>query len=285
MVDEKKVKKWEYGLIYPSLDEIYIISELYMFPAVNIITAKNNSLKQGMDSIHYTLIKTFCYITGLSMKIGMVAMYLIIAIVFVYAVHFFIQCAEMFMSSRRKIILKGEKTMYINDGRLNVKKIINGIELFCGIAGFIIFGSTMIYVILEGGTNDDVVNFFYILTAINIALIVLSIRSKRFIGSIFFYARYFEGDLDGKIKPSDMVSVVGKSASRIKKELRWLKIRGYMKNYKLVNKGNETIIELESIVTKCECKNCGAPIDKKVYFAGNCPYCGGLDVFAKELTK
>lgn len=175
--------------------------------------------------------------------------------------------------------------MYINDGRLNVKKIINGIELFCGIAGFIIFGSTMIYVILEGGANDDVINFFYILTAINIALIVLSIRSKRFIGSIFFYARYFEGDLDGKIKPSDMVSVVGKSASRIKKELRWLKIRGYMKNYKLVNKGNETIIELESIVTKCECKNCGAPIDKKVYFAGNCPYCGGLDVFAKELTK
>ena len=173
--------------------------------------------------------------------------------------------------------------MYINDGRLKVKRIINGIELFLGIAGFIIFGSTMIYVILEGGANDDVVNFFYILTAINIALIVLSIRSKRFVGSVFFYARYFEGDLDGIINPSDMVAVIGKSANRIKTELKWLKIRGYMKNYKLVNKGNETVIELESIMTKCECKNCGAPIDKKVYFSGNCPYCGGLDVFAKEL--
>ena len=59
-------------MIYPSLDEIYIISELYMFPAINLITAKNNSFKEGMDSIHYTFIKIFCYITGLSMKVGMV---------------------------------------------------------------------------------------------------------------------------------------------------------------------------------------------------------------------
>ena len=175
--------------------------------------------------------------------------------------------------------------MYINGGRLKVKKIINGIELFLGIAGFIIFGSTMVYVTLEGDANETVKNSFYILTAINIALILLSFRSKRLIGRVFFYARYFEGDLDGIIKPSEMVAVVGKNESRIKKELRWLKIRGYMKNYKLINKGNETVIELESIMTKVECKNCGASIDKKVYFAGNCPYCGGLDVFAKEITQ
>lgn len=175
--------------------------------------------------------------------------------------------------------------MYINGIKLRLKKIINGIELFIGIVGFIVFGATMIYVVLEGEANEFVKNTFYILTLISVVLIILSFRSKRLIGSVFFYARYFEGDLDGIIKPSDMVAVVGKNANRIKTELRWLKIRGYMKNYKLVKKENETVIELESIMKQCECKNCGAPIDKKVYFAGNCPYCGGLDVFAKELTK
>ena len=100
------MKKWEYGLIYPTLDEIYIISELYMFPAINIITAKNNSLKEGMDSIHYTFIKTFCYITGLSMKAGMLVLGFVLVFLFVYAVNFFIECAAMFMSSRRKINLR-----------------------------------------------------------------------------------------------------------------------------------------------------------------------------------
>ena len=104
MVDEKTVKKWEYGLIYPSLDEIYIISELYMFPAINLITAKNNSLKEGMDSIHYTFIKVFCYITGLSMKVGTVILSCALVFLLIYAVNFFIECARMFMSSRRKVM-------------------------------------------------------------------------------------------------------------------------------------------------------------------------------------
>ena len=82
-----------------------------------------------------------------------------------------------------------------------------------------------------------------------------------------------------------MVEVIGKSESTIKYELKKLKFKGYMKNYKLVTNGDETVIQLESIVTKCICKNCGAQIDKKVYFSGYCPYCGGLDVFAKELKS
>ena len=175
--------------------------------------------------------------------------------------------------------------MYINEAKVKFRKMINGIELFIGIAGFIVFGSTAIYTSLEGIATFSQYATLYAIVAINIGLIAASLMSRRSMESVIFYARYFEGDLDGIIKPSDMVAVVGKSASRIESELSSLKVRGYMKNYKLVKKGNETIIELESIVTKCACKNCGAQIDKKVYFAGNCPYCGGLDIFAKELTK
>ena len=175
--------------------------------------------------------------------------------------------------------------MYINEARLNFRKMINGIELFIGIAGFIVFGSTSIYISLDGIATSSQYATMYAIVLINIGLIILSLLSRRLLGSANFYARYFEGDLDGIIKPSDMVAVVGKSSSRILRELRGLKIRGYMKNYKLVKKGNETIIELESIVTKCACRNCGAQIDKKVYFAGKCPYCGGIDVFAKEIGR
>ena len=63
-IEEKIIKKWELGLIYPSTDELYLLSEIYMFPVVDLIQAKNNSYKKGMDSIHYRLIKWFCYFTG-----------------------------------------------------------------------------------------------------------------------------------------------------------------------------------------------------------------------------
>ena len=84
--------------------------------------------------------------------------------------------------------------MYINDVRIGFRKIINGIELFLGIAGFIIFGSTNIYATLEGGANKEVTNIFLVVTVISVLLIIRSLYSRKFIGSVFFYSRYFEGD-------------------------------------------------------------------------------------------
>lgn len=102
-VDEKIVKKWEIGLIYPSTDEIYKISEIYMFPAANLIMAKSNSYKKGMDSIHVMAIKWISYITGISIKTGIIGMYIVLFLAIIYAFKFFIDCANMFMMSRRKI--------------------------------------------------------------------------------------------------------------------------------------------------------------------------------------
>ncbi len=95
-IDEKKVKKWEIGLIYPSTDEIYKISEIFMFPVENIITAKSNSYKKGMDSIHVMAIKWFCYITGASIKLGVILSYTFIILALVYAFMFFIDCVNIF---------------------------------------------------------------------------------------------------------------------------------------------------------------------------------------------
>ena len=175
--------------------------------------------------------------------------------------------------------------MYINVTKIRIKKITNGIRLFLGIFGLILFGATAIFVTLEGDSRKDVEIFFYIATLISILLIVKSIMIRKLIGSIFFYSRYFEGDLDGKIKVAEMVEVIGKSKKKIYSELKKLKRRKYMTNFKINKNENICEIELESIVTKCECKNCGALIDKKVYFAGLCPYCGGLDIYAKQILQ
>ncbi len=78
IVDEKKVKKWEIGLKYPEIDEIYKLSELYFVPSDNFIMAKSNSYKQGLESVHATLIKWICYLTGISLKVGYIFFFIVI---------------------------------------------------------------------------------------------------------------------------------------------------------------------------------------------------------------
>lgn len=45
------------------------------------------------------------------------------------------------------------------------------------------------------------------------------------------------------------------------------------------------MIVLASKKTICICNNCGAEIEKSIYFTGTCSYCGGSDLHAKILTK
>ena len=95
MIDEKIVKKWEYGLEYPDLDTIYRLSEIYEIPSENFVIAKNNSFKEGFETIHMEFIKRFCYITGISLKIGYISMYVIIGLALLGALLFFIsKCNE-----------------------------------------------------------------------------------------------------------------------------------------------------------------------------------------------
>ena len=58
LLDEKQIKKWELGLEYPELEIIYKLSELYVIPSEQFVMAKSNSLKEGMQAIHMTFIKS-----------------------------------------------------------------------------------------------------------------------------------------------------------------------------------------------------------------------------------
>ena len=89
-VDEKRVKKWEIGLEYPQIEEIYKLSELYFVASENFIMAKTNSYQEGLASVHATLIKWICYFTGISLKIGYIGFYVIIVVAAIGALLFFV---------------------------------------------------------------------------------------------------------------------------------------------------------------------------------------------------
>ena len=95
MIDEKTVKKWEFGLEYPDLDTIYKLSQIYSISSENFVIAKNNSFKEGYETIHMELIKRICYITGISIKVGYIAMYVFIGLALIWSLLFFIgKCNE-----------------------------------------------------------------------------------------------------------------------------------------------------------------------------------------------
>ncbi len=95
ILNEKTIKKWEYGLEYPDLDVIYKLSQIYSVPSENFVIAKNNSFKEGFETIHMEFIKRICYITGISLKIGYISMYIMIGLVLIGALLFFIgKCNE-----------------------------------------------------------------------------------------------------------------------------------------------------------------------------------------------
>lgn len=94
ILEEKTIKKWEIGLVYPELDLIYKLSELYFVPAEVFIIAKSNSYTKGYNAIHQRLIKWFCYLTGLSFKVAYVLMYTILFLALIFAFMFFLNNCE-----------------------------------------------------------------------------------------------------------------------------------------------------------------------------------------------
>lgn len=179
--------------------------------------------------------------------------------------------------------------MYLKEKLIRFLKIKNIILLVVGI--FLLFTSVWIMLSLMStywGDWETVVNAkatpeCILYSIIGIIFIADSVISRILTGKASFYSSYFEGDLDGVISYEELSEVMLKSKSRIKFELKLFRIL-YMKKFDFSKEqGNETIM-LFSKKVLCECKNCGAPIEKRIYFTGICPYCKGSDLFARVLT-
>ncbi|MBR5938018.1 MAG: hypothetical protein IKZ90_07120 [Clostridiales bacterium] len=179
--------------------------------------------------------------------------------------------------------------MYLRDKALKFLKIKNVLLVIAGV--FFLFAGAYNIISLFVYYSDDIDTAIHakampgsIRWVVNaVMMLLIALFSRKLIGDARFYSSYFEGSLDGRISCKELSKITGKPRFIVYLELSFFRYI-YMKKYTFVSIEGKTLIELYSKRTLCECKNCGAPIDKRIYFTGICSYCGSSDLFAKILS-
>ncbi len=179
--------------------------------------------------------------------------------------------------------------MYIKNRVVKVLKIKNVIFTIAGIFNLIMSISVMaslisyyrdqLETVLYAKATPDTILWFIIA----VILLFFAGISRRWIGDANFYSSYFEGNLDGYIQYSELALVTGKSEIATKMQLNLFRII-YMKGFELLVVNNEEQVVLNSKICTCQCKNCGALMEKRMYFTGVCAYCGSSDLFARVVA-
>ena len=169
---------------------------------------------------------------------------------------------------------------------LRIKNVL--LILFCGFE--FVFSTT--YIISEFSTYSGDPDTAWgavdmksaiVMTCVAVVLLIIALVSIAHIGNAVFYSSYFEGDLDGFTTYSDLSQVMGKSEASVRRQLHIYRTL-YMKDFKFTQTGGSEVVELYSKKCLCECRSCGAHIEKRVYFTGECPYCHSSDLHAKVLS-
>lgn len=176
--------------------------------------------------------------------------------------------------------------MYLNKKAIKTIKIITIIMLlFAGIELVV----SVPYIISEFAYySDDPETAWHavdmgeciFMTIMSIALIIVVFILRRMVWNATFYSSYFEGDLDGFIKYTDLSEVTAHPASVIRNRITFYR-KFLMKGFKL----EKDKVELDSKKVLCECKNCAAGFEKRIFFTGKCPYCGSSDLRAKIIAE
>ena len=182
--------------------------------------------------------------------------------------------------------------MYLKEKRIRLLKVKNVVFIVAG--AFLIMVSVvyMMTILMQywgdwftirtaRGTPDSILFF-----AIGLLLIVCSRVSRMLVNDASFFSRYFEGDLSGYIDFEELAEITGKSPAWVQRRLwllRWL----YMKRFSLVHSGSGAgeRVELYSKTVTCTCRSCGGELEKRIYFTGECPYCGSSDLSARVISE
>jgi hypothetical protein len=119
---------------------------------------------------------------------------------------------------------------------------------------------------------------------VGVLLIVYSRVSRRMIQDARYFSRYFEGDLSGYIEFGELAEVTGRKVPQVRRRLKLLR-RLYMKKFECTRtETGREIVELYSKTVTCTCRSCGGAMEKRVYFTGECPYCGSSDLTARVVS-
>lgn len=179
--------------------------------------------------------------------------------------------------------------MYLKSKWIAVLKFKNSLFLLAGLFFTImsvwdIVSLTVYYsgdwntIIHARSTPESVVDFI-----IGCIMLICMKISGQAIKKAHFYSNYFETALYSNISYDELSKVTGYKADKVSRDLHIFR-KLYMKRFSFVRDNKDEHIELYSKTVECSCKNCGAVIDKKIYFAGICPYCKTSDIFATVIT-
>lgn len=179
--------------------------------------------------------------------------------------------------------------MYLREKRIKFLKIKN--TVFTAVGTFFVASSLYVLISLVSHYHDDLETVLearatpecVVLIIIGTILLLTAGTSRRLIGNANFYSGYFEGDLSGYIPYRDLAEVMGISAARVRLQLLLFR-KLYMKGYVQSKADHTEQVVLNSKICTCECRHCGASIEKRIYYTGVCPYCGNSDLSARVLT-
>lgn len=182
--------------------------------------------------------------------------------------------------------------MYLKEKLIRFLKVKNVVLVILGVflSAFCVETMTELTVyyfgdwdtILHARRTPESVVFFLL----GLLLIAYSRVSRYLIRDANYFSGYFEGDLSGYIEYEELAEVTGRTAARIRRRLKLLR-RCYMKKFQFVPSSEgpwKERIELYSKKVSCSCRSCGGEIEKRVFFTGECPYCGSSDLSAKVVS-
>ena len=92
-ITAKMVKKWEYNLEFPDLDNLYKLSEIFQFPCEELLQSKTDTLQSGVDGINKKFIRWLSFTLGISIYSAIILNYVIIFGSLVFAFWFIHACA------------------------------------------------------------------------------------------------------------------------------------------------------------------------------------------------
>lgn len=84
----KTIKKWEHDLEFPTLEQIYKLSEIYEVASAEFMQVKTATLQEGMKGVHTEILRIIGYIMGISIYGMVIFSYLFLIVGGIGAVFF-----------------------------------------------------------------------------------------------------------------------------------------------------------------------------------------------------
>lgn len=163
--------------------------------------------------------------------------------------------------------------------------ILAALCLFAFAVSVAYIGDMFVHYGTDMDTITSAVNFESSVWMIGLSPVVLFVVKliNDAIKEAFFYNSYFEGDLDGIVSFRDLANISGDAEAKVRRKVLLYRML-FMKQFEVQASKDKEQILLASKKILCQCRHCGAEIEKSKIFVNNCPYCDNPDIHVRILS-